>query len=143
MNASTALAERNTDAVRRFVLTMFDIDPGESAAESLCDAWQSEKRSDRWDTSAGPAMWCKNRLQEWKLWPTAGHEGCGDIRLEAILHVFFLFLEETQEMIALLPEGSPTEAKLARSKVSKTNKVIQPIDKTAERVTNWKDKQTA
>lgn len=138
MNASAALNERNTEAVRRFCVTMFDIDPGEKIAESLCDAWQERNVRTHWDTSAGPAMWCKNRLYEWDQIPKAGKQGCGDIRLEAILHVFFLFLDETQEMLSLLPEGVKAVAKPARSKVSKTNELIHPIDKTAERVTHWK-----
>ena len=137
MNASRALLDFDVDAVRQFCRTMFDVDPGEDTATRLCVAWKKH-HGGKWHTSAGPAMWVKNRLREWEEWPTAGHEGCGDVRLEAILHVFFLFLKETQEMLANLPEGAKATPKVARSKISKTQELIQPIDRVAHDVTDWK-----
>ena len=41
-------------------------------------------------------------------------------------------------MLANLPEGAKATPKVARSKISKTQELIQPIDRVAHDVTDWK-----
>lgn len=75
--------------------------------------------------------WIRNRLAGRWL---AGFQ-LEDIRFYCDLHVGFLRLEETPEMLARLPEGSPKEPTAARSKISKTTlKEIEPVDRVAARV---------
>lgn len=52
------------------------------------------------------------------------------------LHVFFLTLEETQEMLARLPRGEEvTESRVARSKIGNTMQNIFAVNETSKRVT--------
>ncbi len=59
-----------------------------------------------------------------------------EIRIPVELHVFFVRLEETEEMLAALrrADAEIIVEQIARSKVGQTNLVIRPIDATAARV---------
>jgi hypothetical protein len=88
-----------------------------------CGSWTD----DTWD------LWLRKRIDEIQGWSY----GPGEI-LEnaetAILHVFFLTLSETEEMLARLRTGTTKESTVARSKVSKTTLIIHPIDSVAKSV---------
>lgn len=82
-------------------------------------------------------LWLKNRLDEMGVC-TAHRTGQPDATsvTSAVLHIFFLYLEETEDMLERLRrEPVGTESQTARSKLAKTNqKNVRPIDKTAFRV---------
>lgn len=85
------------------------------------------------------AAWIKNRLAELECFP----HGCdaGEINPPSMnMHVFFLCLEETDEMVSRLKnERIIANGTVARSKVGKTSRVIRPIDKTAQAVSGFTD----
>ena len=56
--------------------------------------------------------------------------------VSAVLHMGFLSLEETEEMLARLDPPDPAEddAPVARSRIVKSNNPIRPIDRVAVRV---------
>ena len=58
-----------------------------------------------------------------------------DSSLTTPLHVFFIHLLETEEMLARLPEPEQVEANVARSKIAKTKTAISPINRIASQVT--------
>jgi len=58
-----------------------------------------------------------------------------DSSLKTPLHVFFIHLEETNEMLARLPESEQAEASVARSKITKARTAISPINRIASQVT--------
>lgn len=60
---------------------------------------------------------------------------CFDM-VTAILHIGFLSVEETEEQLARLPEGKKEidHNKPKRSRISKTNEIIRPINSTASKV---------
>ena len=79
-------------------------------------------------------MWLKNRLCEHGLLPSdsvtlpyaVGHYS------SATLHIFFVHLEETKEMLTRLKNENRCEPKASRSKIFKDDsRVPYPIDSTA------------
>lgn len=50
------------------------------------------------------------------------------------LHVFFIYLEETEAMLRRLREGPAAEAKPATSRITRTSRVLKGIDRVAMRV---------
>lgn len=106
-----------------------DIDPDE--LKTFC-----EKAKKTRNYPLGPSddvrMWCRNRLAEMG----AIRVGCAvnDLSFFVPLHVFFTSLEETPDMLERLKEPGAGRSGPARSKISKTNAVIVPIDKNAARV---------
>lgn len=94
------------------------------------------------DTKSWPddtwAMWLKNRLAEARLLDFG--KNTDPIELPPLpLHVFFLTLPETPEMLTRL-RGGDGPAKgyvIPRSKISKSKRFIRPIDRVAARVTKF------
>jgi hypothetical protein len=80
-------------------------------------------------------MWFRNRIDCFGLL-TKGVKGSPPpCRLEVLLHVWFLHLEETEEMLARLRHEQLEPPKpAAGSKVFTTNLVPRPIDRVAARV---------
>ena len=78
--------------------------------------------------------WIKNRLRENKTLVVPHAENTHD-KLSVLLHVFFLCISETPEMLTRL-RVDPTRprSQVARSKVSTTQNIISPVNTTAERV---------
>ena len=95
--------------------------------KGLGDGWSD----DSWD------MWLRNRIDEIRAWPSGPHCEQTDAQT-AILHCFFLCLDETEEMLARIAIDmepmEPMESEVARSKIGTTQRRIAPIDRTAMRV---------
>lgn len=80
-------------------------------------------------------LWLRKRVDELGAWPALVGEAVLTDITTAVLHVFFPFLEETLEMQERLShDTSRIASAVARSKISKTNEVIHPIDSVAQRV---------
>lgn len=133
-----ALSHGDVDTVRQFVRTMFDYELTDVEVALLCKKWG--RRDSRWTVSAGPAMWIKNRLMELGCFRVR-HDPSTDFgdATTAVLHVFFMSLEETAEMILFLQNEREAEhkkklAKVARSKLFGTPLVVAPVDSTAGKV---------
>ena len=134
-------ALRNGDAaeIRRFVRAMFDCELTDHEVASLCKKWGG--RESRWTVSAGPAMWIKNRLCELGLFRLSRNlpPDIEQPTVTAVMHIFFLSLEETAAMMEILknenqPEQKKRIAKVARSKLFGTPLVVTPVDSTAGKV---------
>lgn len=84
-----------------------------------------------------PRMWFKNRLISCGVL-VAGCKGILPGQIFVPLHIGFLHLNETPEMLARLAEkpSLEEESKVARSKVFKTAQILRPIDRVALRVAN-------
>jgi hypothetical protein len=100
-------------------------------------AYEASKHKERWETTAGPFAWVKNRILESGLLPFGGFDPSAEPVVTAVLHVGFLSLPETREMLDRLmfdPERSKDST--ARSRFGKTVHVhaVSPIDATASRV---------
>lgn len=131
---------RTPEGLRAAALEWFEVHVLQDDAE----AWSAKynKEIDRkHTTSAGPLIWLKNRMMERMLFSFGGSRG-GLEMPGCELHVAFLFLEETEEMLCRLRTKERTKTpdeSVARSKIGKTNSKIQPIDATAATVAEWKD----
>lgn len=84
-------------------------------------------------TTAGLAIWLKSRLYEQGAFDVVHHPP-DDLHTACEMHVFFIHLEETKQMMARLK--SDAEAKrdtIARSRMHKYMQAneVAPIDKTA------------
>lgn len=81
-------------------------------------------------------MWVKARLnRDGKL--NLAHQPPPQISILVEMHIGFLFLEETPEMLARLPEtseGTLMPSQTARSKVFSTPLYPHPVDRVAARV---------
>lgn len=78
--------------------------------------------------------WLKNRLDELHAFQ-AGHKSFPASPWPVPLHVFFIHIEETPEMVARLAEGKPAQPTPARSRLPKSMlKTLRPIDAVAKRV---------
>jgi hypothetical protein len=118
---------------------MFDLELSDDAAEMICTLWG--KRHCDWHVSAGPAIWIKNRLYNLGTFRNPGRQRPDDDERYAAnaLHVFFLQLEETAEMLASLRRNeSPSAAEVSRSRVFDSKLFVTPIDRTAHKV--WTNK---
>lgn len=80
--------------------------------------------------------WFRNRLDKTGVFD--GKKDANSFIREmttAILHVFFISVEETEEHLARLRGEIPqTTGTVAVSKIGKTTKIIHPIDRTANNV---------
>jgi hypothetical protein len=129
---------RTPEGLRSAALEWFDVavDTDDAARWS---AKYNKTMPSRYDTSAGPLMWLKNRMLERQLFSWGGAPDY--LTLDGVdLHIAFLFIEETEEMLCRLrkPERTTTpDESVARSKIGKTAEIIQPIDATAAAVTDW------
>ncbi len=84
--------------------------------------------------------WLKNRLGEIDAFRAGCNNNSPEIKT-ATFHIFFLFLDESQEMIDRLRNGKEEiESEVARSKISKTPNNPQPTDRVARRVTQFSSK---
>lgn len=85
-------------------------------------------------------MWLKNRLVEIGAFKNGfGEKAFIPDVVTATLHIAFLYIEETEEMLARLPEKGQTKEAVAQSKVFQTTKIIHPIDRVAARVAAEKE----
>lgn len=84
-------------------------------------------------------MWWKRQLDRCRLLRVSDYV-FDDPKFSTRLHVFFLSIEETPEMLARLPEEDGKERKGPTTPgISRTNRKPKPIDRTAQRVTGFKD----
>jgi|688.fasta_scaffold107683_8 hypothetical protein len=98
-------------------------------------AKQARQHTRRWETAAGPVCWVKNRLLDEGYFKPGGQ--CHDDSfVTAILHVGFLSLPESPEMIARLKNELAEEPSPARSRFANSVQryAVSPIDATAGRV---------
>lgn len=81
-------------------------------------------------------IWFKNRLSEAGYLSSRADDDALAFRATARLHVWFLYLRESVEMIAFLQaEGKPRESSVARSRLfASLLRELRPIDKTAWRM---------
>lgn len=110
---------------------------GVSVPTIIAIAYSSEARShrERWETAAGPFCWVKNRLLEQGYFdPGRNTPPCGGIT--AIMHVGFLCIRETPEMLDRLKNERREEPAPARSRFASAINMyaVSPIDATAGRV---------
>lgn len=89
----------------------------------------------RWDTAAGPVCWVKNRLLDAGYFKP-GRQCHDDSFVTATLHVGFLSLPESPEMLARLKNERPEASSPARSRFANSVQkyAVSPIDATAGRV---------
>jgi hypothetical protein len=93
-------------------------------------------------TAAGPLVWLKQRLNDAGLLPVSGNPPPDDkpTATTAVLHVGFLCVPETEEMMCRLRnEPLPTDTNNpARSKMFETaqKQIVTPIDALAGKVTH-------
>lgn len=132
---------RTPEGLQAAAWEWFDVDVSKDLAEKW-SAKYNKTIARTYITSAGPLMWLKNRMMEQMLFVYGGSQdfpgidGCD-------LHVAFLFIEETEEMLCRLrtPERTTTpDESVARSKIGKTNTKIQPVDALAAAVTEWSER---
>ena len=133
MNAHDQIS--SPDGLRRFAMEWL----GVSVDSCKASKWASQARShrERWNTSVGPFAWVKNRALEAGLIPF-GWAPLDDSRVvTAVLHIGFLSLSETSEMMARLPEAAqfPSDS-TARSRLVAEMAIrsVSPIDGTAAKV---------
>jgi hypothetical protein len=125
-----------------------------STAEGLCsfaDEWlgirvplltaakwarQARKHRERWTTTVGPYIWIKNRLSESGWFDFAGHDSPDWSHPTAVLHVGYVSLFESPEMISRLTNEPMDDGSPSRSRLAKEMQVrdVKPIDGTAARV---------
>lgn len=133
-----ALRSADFSVIRDFVLSMFDYEVSDVEAKHLCSKWN--RRKNGWHLSTGPAMWIKNRLMECGCFKTERNPPTDfDDMATAVLHCFFLSLEETAEMIEILKNENDQAQReklyaVARSKLFGTTRVVTPIDRTAAKI---------
>lgn len=123
------------DGLRRFAMEWLGVSVGYCEASKW--AAVARRHKERWDTAAGPFAWVKNRALEAGLIPF-GWAHFDDRRIvTAVLHIGFLSLPETSEMVARLPEAaqSPPDS-TARSRLVSEMAIrsVSPIDGTAAKV---------
>lgn len=142
-----AMNEGDCVVLRTFCLEMFDHELSESDAKRILAQWKARKINTQWDTSCGPAIWIKNRLLELSALDVTHNSPSNFNDLAtAVLHCFFLSLEETAEMLAFLHnEDLATEdnrKKPARSKMFNSPLAIEPINGTAGKVAPIHERET-
>ena len=100
--------------------------------KDLIDICKLSKKYNGWSDSSWDG-WLRNRIPS-HVWPRT----CKPIPVEfttAVLHVFFIWIEENDVMLSNLRRKEPaTPDSVARSKIGKTPLVIAPIDSLAARV---------
>lgn len=83
-------------------------------------------------------MWLKNRMEECGYFKPLIGCATTDIRMGCEMHVFFIGIEETEEMLQRImtpDETADRRDRIARSKIGKTQlKDIFPIDANAAAV---------
>ena len=131
------------DIVADILSARFEIRLTAAEAFQVCRGWQkmggSVKRGRMNWSDCTWFMWIKQRL----VLPAMGSPG-PDVRFATPLHVFFLSLYESEEMIARLPEGGPRDAtgRRPRNRLSaSTLTALTPIDRVARRVSPQEMKQ--
>lgn len=117
-----------------FASEWFDISVPTWFANSM--ARDASKHRERWETAAGPYIWLKNRLLEDGLFHGVGRNSPDDSHPTATLHVGFLSIIESPEMIERLRNESMESGKPARSRFANDarTKNVAPVDATAGRM---------
>jgi len=95
------------------------------------------KGSEGWSESSF-ACWCKIQAIKLGLFAEPGKRALDGDVVTAVMHCFFIGLEETPEMLERLRRSELVVAadrnNPARSKISEQVEVLRPIDRTAARV---------
>lgn len=122
------------DGLSSFALEWFGVEVPQWFASEMADI--ASRHKSRWETTAGPYCWVKNRLSEASLMPkTIGCQHAPEA-VTAILHVGFVFIEETADMVSRLKNeqadaGSPSRPAFFREAARKS---VSPVNATAARV---------
>lgn len=116
-----------------FASEWFDVFVPESLARRV--ASQARAHKERWETAAGPVCWAKNRLLDAGYF-RPGRCEFNDSAVTATLHIGFLSIKESPEMLERLKNERTEEPSPARSKFASLVKkyAVSPIDATASRV---------
>lgn len=128
------------DAVReRFEVVLDHVN-----LKSKMDAMSKARNKCKWGGSNGGwsdstwFMFLKNRIDELSRYPATPNTSgkCVKSETTAVMHVFFLYLEETPAMIQRLKNESKSKSVVARSKLTKhTAEFVEPVDSMATKVT--------
>ena len=119
------------------------VDLKQKEAAKILKRWveNGPKRIYTGDPAELAECWVKNRLMELGKFPNLGIQP-PDVRLTVVLHVGTMSLSTETYKLDLtdvtLDSWIYANLGLSRSKVSTTNSTIQPIDRVAFRVSEWK-----
>lgn len=132
MSLRQLLMGTDAEAMRTYCINRFGVDPHKYGFSFV---GFKQVKSFPYIFDEGNLIYIKSRLAERGAFKPCGlHE---DDAQTARLHVFFLTLDETPEMLSRLPEGTPIASQVARSKISKTPLKISPIYLTAQTVSQF------
>ena len=85
-------------------------------------------------------MWLKNRLAFAGYFKPFVGVGTTEIRVFCEMHCFFLYIEETEAMLAKLSGEKAVPSQVARSRITKSPlSELAPIDRTAANVMKQED----
>ncbi len=121
-----AVVEEDCQFVANFIRQEFDVVFSENLIPKM------RKVNAVWSNQTW-RLWIKNRLEEKNLFPN----GCNSDfpHFATTFHVFFLQLDETEEMLARLRNEPAEEAKTAKSKIfNPDSRKPIPIDRVAMNV---------
>jgi hypothetical protein len=137
--------ELATDTMQQYLRERFDINISRADAQSLVKLYvaklQRLKKANKKDLNHDLSMqtWLRYMLNDWDLFlPRPQVDDATDFVMTATLHIGFLTLPETSEMLERLLNESPSRnSNVARSKIFTTlqRSVVSPVDATAAKVT--------
>ena len=119
-----------------YIRERFGFEIEEKSIDRINNLWNARPSWAKYECMDCALIWLKNRLNEI---PKRNVEPpsvpLSDITLPVLMHVWFLFIYETGEMICKLRcDTEKISDEPARSKISKTVQFISPIDQVAGRV---------
>jgi hypothetical protein len=128
-----AIGSGDCAVVQTYLRDRHGIDLPQSVVESICEKAATSDIDHGWSDSSWDG-WLRNRIAEIRAWPSGSHAVVQDATT-AVLHVFFLQLQETEEMLRLLRhDDEQPESSVARSKIGSTPLCVHPVDAAAARV---------
>lgn len=118
----------DAEVMRQYCIYRFDVDIRDYKLK-LCSFKQT--KGFPYNDDGCNIIAIKNIFSQLGVFKAGGH-GCNDLQDGTPLHVFFIHLEETDDMIERLKKDDHQfAAKVARSKLPTTLGVLRPIDRTA------------
>lgn len=119
------------DGLVRAAEEWFGVTVPQKIAKSLADIARQHKN--RWETGGAPMCWLKSQLHELGMLGGAGMVCCDPEHATAVLHVGFLTLRETPDMVERLKNENKEESRVARSRLAEELRrvAVSPINATA------------
>jgi len=140
-----ALSAGDPAEIRGAVADLYETDLDDLTCEVLALLWRKRQKDQPegvGQDGLSASIWVKTRLSERNKMPCGPHVPADEYATFNELHCFFLSVQETVEQLARLRNEHlkpDDEIEPARSQISAAVEVIQPIDRVAQRVTNWED----